>query len=296
MSGTSARVLITNDDGVDAEGITALARLLRKRGFDPTVLAPDSNRSGTARAATFGRAVGVELLGERDGTPTYACDGTTVDCVRIALLGDLLPAPDLVVSGINHGANLGDDTLNSGTVGGAAEGALLGVPSLAVSLQCSPGHFHILDPVEDIELDYAESAEIAARVCAALLSLGTPARTVLNVNVPAELASSVPRLTRLGCRRYEPGTARRQRDGRSFCTFGERDEPAPPFDDSAGTDFAAIVAGAVAVTPISYVWDDPQSWALRRWAQHVCDLVTEDRFGAESAGPARGKESIDGTT
>src|ERR1035437_482807 len=108
------RILVTNDDGIEADGLIAVALALRKAGLAPIVVAPDGNRSGCARDATFSRAVSVECRGELEGVPLFACDGSPVDCVRVALLGDLASDAALVLSGINHGANLGDDTLISG--------------------------------------------------------------------------------------------------------------------------------------------------------------------------------------
>src|SRR6059058_1991270 len=131
------RVLLTNDDGIDAAGLQALRRaLLELDDVELAVIAPDSNRSATARSITTRRPLWVERVDFGDGTVGYATDGTPVDCVRLATLG-LVEGfeAELIVSGINHGANLGDDITYSGTVAAALEGVVLGVPAVAVSQQ-----------------------------------------------------------------------------------------------------------------------------------------------------------------
>src|ERR1700749_3830723 len=131
------RVLLTNDDGIEAAGLQALRRaLLEIPGIELAVIAPDGNRSAMARSITTRRPLWVEEVGFDDGTTGYASDGTPVDCVRLANLG-LVEGfkPDVVVSGINHGSNLGDDITYSGTVAAALEGVVLGIPGIAVSQQ-----------------------------------------------------------------------------------------------------------------------------------------------------------------
>src|SRR3954468_7688283 len=130
------KVLLTNDDGIGASGLHALRRaLLGVPGVELAVIAPDSNRSATARSITTRRPLWVEEIEFGDGTTGYATDGTPVDCVRFAALGLIEFQPELIVSGINHGANLGDDITYSGTVAAALEGVILGVPGIAVSQQ-----------------------------------------------------------------------------------------------------------------------------------------------------------------
>src|SRR3712207_1075770 len=133
----AVRVLLTNDDGIEADGLQALRRALLGVGeIELAVIAPDGNRSAFARMITTRRPLWVQRVDFADGTRGYACDGTPVDCVRLAALG-LIDGfePDLVVSGINHGSNLGDDITYSGTVAAALEGIMLGVPGIAVSQQ-----------------------------------------------------------------------------------------------------------------------------------------------------------------
>src|SRR6186997_1217452 len=130
------RVLLTNDDGISAPGLQAARRALREvEGVEVDVIAPDSNRSATARSITTRSPLTVEEVEFGDGDRGFATDGTPVDCVRFAELGLVGHRPDLIVSGINHGANLGDDITYSGTVAAALEGAVLGIPAIAVSQQ-----------------------------------------------------------------------------------------------------------------------------------------------------------------
>src|ERR671923_1116936 len=130
------KVLLTNDDGITATGLNALRQaLLEVPGLELAVIAPDSNRSATARSITTRHPLWVEEVEFGDGTSGFATDGTPVDCVRFASLGLIEFEPELIVSGINHGANLGDDITYSGTVAAALEGAVLGVPAIAVSQQ-----------------------------------------------------------------------------------------------------------------------------------------------------------------
>src|ERR687892_1608384 len=130
------RVLLTNDDGITATGLNALRKaLLEVADVDLEVIAPDSNRSATGRAVTLRDPIWVEEVEFGDGTTGFATDGTPVDCVRFAALGLIEEEPELIVSGINHGANLGDDITYSGTVAAAFEGIMLRVPAIAVSQQ-----------------------------------------------------------------------------------------------------------------------------------------------------------------
>ena len=161
-------ILVTNDDGVRSEGILALADALRPLGR-VTIVAPLNEASAIGHALTLRRPLRIETV--RDSV--YAVDGTPTDCVNIAVTKVLDGMPDLVVSGINKGWNIGDDVTYSGTVSGALEGALLGVPSIAVSLQFTRGEF-----------DFGPAAAAAAHYAKAVLEQGLPPRTLLNINVP----------------------------------------------------------------------------------------------------------------
>src|ERR1700712_3967687 len=175
------RVLLTNDDGIDAEGLQALRRaLVALTDIRLAVIAPDGNRSATARSITFRRPLWVQEVPFDDGTVGYACDGTPVDCVRLASLG-LVEGfePDVIVSGINHGANLGDDITYSGTVAAALEGVVLGIPGIAVSPQAQGRE---LDFRVGRHYDFKAAAEFTARVVDRLDDVPLPEGMLLNVN------------------------------------------------------------------------------------------------------------------
>src|SRR5687767_15594653 len=162
------KILVTNDDGVHSEGIHALAAALRPLG-DVIVVAPHIEASAIGHALTLRRPLRMERLRE----DVYEVDGTPTDCVNVAITQLYPTPPDLVVSGINKGYNLGDDVTYSGTVSGALEGSLLGIPSIAVSLE------------RGAEYDFTVAAEAAASVAEAVLERGLPARTFININVPS---------------------------------------------------------------------------------------------------------------
>src|SRR4051812_29758929 len=162
------RILATNDDGYRSEGIHALARALRDIG-EVTIVAPMSEASAIGHALTLRHPLRLDAIADR----VFAVEGTPTDCVNIAVTQVFKSLPDLVLSGINKGWNLGDDVTYSGTVSGALEGALLGVPAIAVSLQMTRG-----------EYDFRPSARAAAAVTEAILERPLPQWTFLNVNVP----------------------------------------------------------------------------------------------------------------
>ena len=242
------RVLLTNDDGITAEGLHALRRALSGlEEVELAVIAPDCNRTATARSITFTRPLTVEEIPFEDGSVGFACDGTPVDCVRLAALGLVEGfAPDVVVSGINHGANLGDDITYSGTVAAALEGVVLGLPAVAVSQQSRARELSAQGG-ERYEFDAA--AAFAARVVERLDDVPLPAGTLLNVNVPGRDPDGVE-VTRLGKRVYEDRLDLLEENGarRRFRVYGE----APLHDDEPGTDLSAVAAGRIAVTPLHF--------------------------------------------
>ena len=204
------RVLLTNDDGIDAEGLQALRRaLVALDDIQLAVIAPDDNRSATARSITFRRPLWVAEVPFDDGTVGYACDGTPVDCVRLASLGLIEDfEPDVIVSGINHGANLGDDITYSGTVAAALEGVVLGIPGIAVSQQSVRREM-------DFRLghlfDFDNAAAFTAQVVDRLDDVPLPAGTLLNVNVPGGRGRR--RRGRAAGQAHLPGPARPDRGG-----------------------------------------------------------------------------------
>src|SRR3954454_7664640 len=231
------KVLLTNDDGIMAEGLQALRRaLLEVPGVHLAVIAPDSNRSAVGRGITTRRPLWVEEVEFKDGTVGYATDGTPVDCVRLANLG-LIEGfqAQLVVSGINYGSNLGDDITYSGTVAAALEAIVLGLPGIAVSQQSSSLE---LDFRTGTGFEFEVAASFTARLVAELQSVPLPSGTLLNINVPGADPDGVS-VARLGKRIYrdELALVDEGAEGRRlYRIYGdasfERDE--------TGTDLAAV--------------------------------------------------------
>ncbi|MBA2522518.1 MAG: 5'/3'-nucleotidase SurE [Solirubrobacterales bacterium] len=242
------RVLLTNDDGIAAPGLQALRRsLLEIDGIELSVIAPDSNRSATARSITTRSPLWVEEITFEDGTAGYATDGTPVDCVRFAELGLIGQRPELIVSGINHGSNLGDDVTYSGTVAAALEGIVLGIPAIAVSQQSLAGE---MDFRLGREFDFSVSAPLAAALAATIGADGLPEGTLLNVNCPGGKPKGVD-VSRLGKRLYNDELKQVDEDSdgrRRYQIYGY----SPGFEDQEGTDLAAVSRGYVAITPIHF--------------------------------------------
>jgi 5'-nucleotidase len=269
------KVLLTNDDGIQAGGLHAMRRALRDvPGVDLAVIAPDSNRSATARSITTRTPLWVKEIGFEDGTTGFATDGTPVDCVRFAILGLIEFKPELIVSGINHGSNLGDDITYSGTVAAALEGAVLGVPAIAVSQQSKKRE---MDFRLGREFAFEAVAAFTARLVARLDEEPMPPDILLNINCPAvepgELQGA--EVTRLGKRIYrdrlelqeetDDGDGRR----RSYRIYGDD----PSYHHEEGTDFAAIRAEKISITPLHFQLTDTASMdVLRDW--RLSDLLT----------------------
>jgi 5'-nucleotidase len=227
------KILVSNDDGYLAKGINALALALSEIA-DVIVMAPDRNHSGASNSLTLHSPLRVHRV-END---RYFVNGTPSDCVHLALTGFLDEDPDIVVSGVNHGANLGDDVIYSGTVAAAMEGRFLGLPAIAVSLVGQHGkHFDT-------------AARVAAELVRKLQTKPLASDIMLNVNVPDVPYADLKGVesTRLGFRhRAEHVVKTKDPHGRNIYWIG----PAGPGQDAGpGTDFAAIENGAVAVTPL----------------------------------------------
>ena len=241
------KVLLTNDDGISATGLNAMRRaLLEVPGVELAVIAPDSNRSATARSITTRKPLWVEEIEFGDGTTGFATDGTPVDCVRFAALGLVEFEPELIVSGINHGANLGDDITYSGTVAAALEGIVLGIPAIAVSQQSAKRE---MDFRLGREFDFTEAATFTARLVEELEQVPMPEGTLLNVNCPADDAKGAL-ACRLGKRIYRDRLELQEEEGgrRRYRIYGDD----PSYEHEDGTDFAAIASGCIAVTPLHF--------------------------------------------
>jgi 5'-nucleotidase len=226
------RILLCNDDGYQARGLRTLAQHLAEIA-DIVVVAPDRNRSGASNSLTLETPLRVERVDDN----VYYVNGTPADCVHIAITGLLDQPPDVLVSGINHGENLGDDVLYSGTVAAAMEGRFHGIPSIAVSLVGGGAHF-------------ATAADLARRFVERNLTDPLPKDTILNVNVPDLPAAKIKgvRATRLGFRhKSEPVVKALDPKNRPIYWIG----PAGAGHDAGpGTDFHAVAEGYVSVSPI----------------------------------------------
>ncbi|MBX3036581.1 MAG: 5'/3'-nucleotidase SurE [Anaerolineales bacterium] len=234
-------ILVTNDDGITAPGLLALAQEMRKLG-KVTVFAPDKNWSASGHVKTMERPLRVREVMLGDGTSAFTSDGAPSDCVALPLLGLLNEKFDLVVSGINPNANIGHDITYSGTVTAAMEAVITGVKGIAVSLD-SPDGFKGL-------LDYSTSAVVARRVVEKVIADGLPKDVVVNVNVPYLKENELKgyMITRQGLRVYRDELVIREDPrGKPYYWIGGE---APTGIDESGTDFGALKAGYVSITPL----------------------------------------------
>jgi 5'-nucleotidase len=249
------RILLTNDDGVHAPGLLALKGALDGVA-EVTVLAPDHNWSAAGHTKTMHKPLRVNSVTLADGTAALATTGAPSDCVGLALLGLMSQRPDLVVSGINTGANLGHDVTYSGTVAAAMEAVIKGVPGIAVSLDC-------YGPAEDA--DFAPAARVAAWLAGQVLQRGLPPDIFLNVNLPQRPAAEIQgvRVTRLGRRVYQDVlVVREDPRGRPYYWVGG--EPSSGELES-GTDLWAVAHGYVSVTPVQM---DMTAYSLLEVVRH----------------------------
>jgi 5'-nucleotidase len=257
------RVLITNDDGIQAAGLNALRKELRKNPeLEVHVIAPNSNRSATARSITTRSPLWVEEVPFDDGSSGYSTDGTPVDCVRFAELGLVGDRPELIVSGINHGSNLGDDITYSGTVAAALEGIVLDIPAIAISQSAGAGEEGL---PWGRQFDFSASAAFAAELVKRVAEDPLPADTLLNVNCPAGAPAGIE-VTHLGKRLYndemqlvdeDPETGRLR-----YRIYGFE----PSFEDEPGSDLSAIARERISVTPVHFdLTDRPSLDRLKEW-------------------------------
>ena len=250
MTDKVLKILLSNDDGVHAEGIHAMADALSSLAH-VTIVAPDRNRSGASNSLTLEQPLRVKALSER----VYSIQGTPTDCVHFAL-NELMKdeLPDLVLSGINHGANLGDDVLYSGTVAAAMEGHFLGVQSIAFSLAG--------------KVNFQTAAIVAKQMVEQHLKAPIPINKLLNVNIPDLSLDEIKGIctTRLGARHHaEPML--KQQDPRG-CDIYWLGPPGKEQDAGEGTDFYAIEQGFVSVTPIQVDLTAHESLpTMNRWLQ-----------------------------
>jgi 5'/3'-nucleotidase len=225
------QILVTNDDGVRSEGLHVLAAALERLG-DVTVVAPHTESSAIGHALTLRRPLRMDHVRDR----VYEVDGTPTDCVNIGVSQIFKSMPDLVVSGINTGYNLGDDVTYSGTVAGAMEGALLGIPSIAVSLERTRGQY-----------DFGPAAQAAAEVAQLVLAQGLPSRVFLNLNVPPGQPKGM-RVTVQAKRNHITVVSERfDPRHKPYYWIEEGQNDWEPHDQS---DYQAVRDGYVSVTPL----------------------------------------------
>ena len=242
------RILITNDDGIHSDGLIKLEEALKEVG-DVYVVAPSSEMSGASHSLTLARPLRIRQLDDRH----WAIDGTPTDCVTLAL-NKILPEqerPDICVSGINHGGNLGDDATYSGTVAGALEATILGVPGVALSLVARENY------------DFKEAAAFAVVAARKVLEEGLPEGTLLNVNLPPGEIKGV-KVTRQGIKNARPViTEHIDPRGKPYFWIGEEYFNS---DSVEGTDYHAVASGYVSVTPLrSDMTDHNALTAIETW-------------------------------
>jgi 5'-nucleotidase len=245
------RILITNDDGVSSEGLRTLAQRMKAMG-EVYVVAPDRERSAAAHSLTLHRPLRVEEVAPQ----VYAADGTPVDCVNLAVYGILKSNPDLVISGINNGPNLGEDLVYSGTVSAAFEATFLGIPAFAVSLAARK------------DFRYQGAANFAFKVASHIIKAGLPPDTFLNVNVPNVDEDEIRsyKITRQGKRVFADAVVEKlDPRGKKYYWIGGGDQG---FQEIAGTDFHAIANDYISITPLCVdltnraAMEELQGWRL----------------------------------
>ena len=241
-------ILVTNDDGIRSPGLKALAGALKSLGR-VVVVAPDRNRSAVGHALTLERP----LRAEQIKPDVYAIDGTPTDCVHLGIHGLINEKPDLVVSGINRGSNVGDDITYSGTVSAALEASLMGIPSFAMSYDS-----HLPHP-EGLEF----ASEFAHKIASLVISDGLPAETFLNINVPHGVCKGI-RLTKQGKRRYsEHIVTNEDPRGRTYYWIAGSEISAA---DAPDTDSYALQCGFISVSPLRTNLTHEQSYhGLHGW-------------------------------
>jgi 5'-nucleotidase len=263
------QILVTNDDGVWAPGLLALAQELRPLG-KVSILAPDHNWSASGHVKTLERPLRVRKVQLADGSEAMTSDGAPSDCVALAFMGILENPVDMVVSGINPNANLGHDVTYSGTVTAAMEGAIWGLPSIAVSLDAPEYHSG--------PLDFSTAARAACRITRAVIEHGMPDKTLLNVNVPYREETDLRGylVTRQGLRIYRDELVRREDPrGRPYYWIGGEVPSGVPDE---GTDIGALADGYVSITPLHLDMTDYSVVDnLRKW---LWDATLEEKPAA----------------
>jgi len=233
------RILITNDDGIQSEGLIALARAIEGLA-EVWVVAPDREQSAVSHALTMGRPLRSQKVA-RLGPRFFKVNGTPTDCVLLGAKRIMPEPPDLIASGINKGENLGDDITYSGTVSAAIEATILGIPAFAISLTARK------------DFDFTHAASFAARLSRHILRKGLPRNTFLNVNVPCQGGKPCSyRITRMGKRVYGDSVQeRKDRQGKKYYLIGGNE---PGYLETEDSDFKAIARNHISITPLHLDW------------------------------------------
>jgi 5'-nucleotidase len=238
------KILVTNDDGIQSEGLLILSRALEKIA-EVWVVAPDREKSGVSHSLTMGRPLRAKRM-KALGPRYFAVNGTPTDCVLLGAHKILPGKPDLIVSGINKGENLGDDITYSGTVSAAIEGTILGIPSFAVSL------------VGRKKFNFTHAANFSVRLARNLLRHGLPKNTLLNVNVPGNKKPRSKKITRMGKRIYGDSVQEKvDAWGKKYYIIGGND---PGYADTENSDFQAIARNSISITPLHLDWTNYASF------------------------------------
>jgi len=259
MDKKTKRFLLTNDDGIYARGLTTLYREMSLVG-ECTIVAPEREQSAVGHAITLARPLMVKKARKGGTFWGYAVEGTPADCVKIGV-GELSEVPfDCIVSGINRGANVGINVIYSGTVSAATEGTILGIPSIAVSLDS-----------HERDADYSVAARIAAHLADAVVTGGLVGGFTLNINIPALPASEIKGLllTRQGTARFEE-TFEKRVDPRENIYYWLAGETRVPDGDDTSTDAAAVRAGYISITPLHY---DLTRYHDMEMLKQFCDAI-----------------------
>lgn len=278
-------MLLTNDDGFEATGLAAARSALLQAGFGVVTVAPEQARSGTARSASFRHPVSIARRGGTDADPIYAVSGTPTDAVRAGLLSGKAGAIDAVISGINEGANLGDDATYSSTLGAAMEGALLGYPSIAASQQTLDGRFRLIDLTG---YDFDTGARILVRLTQVMIAQrsNVPPRSVLNLNAPGAPAQGL-RLAHFDERVWGPDSiyaVPSESGGPGYLLFGTHPQHDPVFRMMPGSDAEAVAQGFASVTAINLKWSSAAARSqLKRWIRGIVTTINKDLFDAYRA-------------
>ena len=252
-------ILLSNDDGVRAPGLTALASVLEKK-FDLQVIAPTYDRSGVSNCLTLDRPLQIEELSNR----YIGVDGTPTDCIHLGTSGIYCPMPERVISGINYGANMGDDVLYSGTVAAAMEGRFLAKPAIAVSL--------VTLKRSESDVGFQATANLLMELLGFIENLELPERTILNVNIPDLPAAQIQgvKFTTLGKRLKSESPVRTENPrGKTVYWIGKA---GGPVENTPGTDFHEVANGYISITPIFA--DMTHNDALKSLAEIATDEIS----------------------